>query len=141
MIHVSAAAGRKLIAAAKAKRPSKYRAQKTEIDGVIFDSKKEARRWLELCSMARAGHITLLERQVKYPLVIDGAPVIIRSRRVNKDGGERKGRQAMYTADFRYFLVNGNRMVVEDAKGFLTPDAVLRVALVEAIYRIRVDFV
>ena len=91
--------------------------------------------------MARAGHITLLERQVKYPLVIDGAPVIIRSRRVNKDGGERKGRQAMYTADFRYFLVNGNRMVVEDAKGFLTPDAVLRVALVEAIYRIRVDFV
>jgi len=34
---------------------SKYHSRKTEIDGIVFDSKKEANRYCELKLMERAG--------------------------------------------------------------------------------------
>lgn len=55
--------------------PTKYRNKKTVVDGVVFDSAKEAKRWQYLCLLQRAGQITGLERQVRIPIVINGIKV------------------------------------------------------------------
>ncbi|MBS6476088.1 MAG: DUF1064 domain-containing protein, partial [Clostridiales bacterium] len=44
----------------------KYRSKKTTVDGITFDSRREAARWQELKLLERAGSITELERQVSY---------------------------------------------------------------------------
>lgn len=85
---------------------SKYNARKTVLDGIVFDSAREARRWSALILLQRAGKITGLERQVVYVL----APSV-------KIEGEKRARPAMkFTADFRY--TQGRCEVVEDSKGF-----------------------
>jgi hypothetical protein len=84
---------------------SKYHNVKTAIDGVVFDSKREATYWCGLQARARAGEITELRRQVVFPLC---CPVEDRAVMV-----------ASYIADFCY-LENGVRHVV-DAKGHRTP--------------------
>lgn len=57
------------------KKP-KYGNVKTEVDGIKFDSKKEAKRWLELKAMEQRGEINGLQRQVSIVIlpkvVIDG---------------------------------------------------------------------
>jgi hypothetical protein len=45
---------------------SKYGNKKTEIDGIIFDSAKEAKRYIELRYLLRLGEIKYLERQVEF---------------------------------------------------------------------------
>lgn len=40
----------------------KYKAKKTEYDGIMFDSKKEAQRYAELKILERAGVIKNLQR-------------------------------------------------------------------------------
>lgn len=49
---------------------SKYRSEKTCVDGICFDSKKEARRYCELKLMERAGEISGLELQKKFELIL-----------------------------------------------------------------------
>ena len=78
---------------------NKYGAKKTIIDGIRFDSRKEAARWCELDIMAKAGVIEGLQRQVKYEVVPKTS----------------KFRAHYYIADFTY-RENG-RLVVEDVKG------------------------
>jgi hypothetical protein len=48
---------------------NKYHAVKTQVDGIIFDSMKEAVRWQELKLLEKAGKIANLERQVPYELI------------------------------------------------------------------------
>ena len=48
---------------------NKYGNRKVIVDGMEFDSKKEARRWRELTYMQKAGIIQDLKRQVKYVLI------------------------------------------------------------------------
>lgn len=91
----------------------KYRNKKTMVDGILFDSKKEANRWIELKLLERAGQITDLERQVKYTL--------IPSQRID---GKVVERAITYTADFVY-LENGEK-VVEDTKGVRTKEYILK---------------
>lgn len=98
--------------------------------GVIFDSKGELRRWHELQLLARAGVITDLRRQVKFPLCIDGKPILIRS------AGYPNGRAVSYTSDFCY-RENGID-IVEDYKSYQTDIARLRIALVEACCGVKV---
>lgn len=91
-----------------AKKPPKYRNEKCVVDGVKFDSRKEARRWQQLVLMQERGEISGLERQVVYVL----APGV----RIN-------GRMApalRYVADFVYEC--GDDTVIEDAKGVITPE-------------------
>jgi len=83
---------------------SKYRNQKTIVDGITFDSKKEANRWAELKLLERAGKITFLQRQVSYVLV----PKQVRD-------GKMIERPVVYKADFAYKDENGED-VVEDVK-------------------------
>lgn len=98
---------------------AKYHSKKTEIDGIIFDSKKEARRWIELCTMQQQGLIQGLQRQVKF--------LLIPSQRAETGTTDRNGkpkqgkvveRECSYYADFVYYE-NGKK-VVEDAKGIRT---------------------
>ncbi|MDD3747626.1 MAG: DUF1064 domain-containing protein, partial [Anaerostipes sp.] len=44
-------------------RYSKYGARKTVIDGITFDSKREAKRYQELKLLEQAGEISYLELQ------------------------------------------------------------------------------
>jgi hypothetical protein len=53
----------------------KYRNQITELDGLKFDSKFEAKVWADLQLQERLGEISDLRRQVKYPLVVNGQKV------------------------------------------------------------------
>lgn len=48
---------------------SKYHSKKTEVDGILFDSKKEAQRYQQLKLMEKAGILCDLKRQVKYELI------------------------------------------------------------------------
>lgn len=82
---------------------SKYHAKKTVVDGIIFQSRKEAKRYQELKLMQRAGLISDLRRQVKYELI-------------PKQQGERA---VSYIADFVY--TENGKTVVEDVKGVRTP--------------------
>lgn len=101
-------------------RQNKYRNRHTVVDGIRFDSAKEAKRWGELCLMARADAICDLERQPVYVLDVNGVPV------------------CRYRADFRYFDPRTGKVVVEDVKGFLTPEYKIKRALMKAVHRIDV---
>jgi hypothetical protein len=57
------------------KRRSKYRAVRTEVDGFIFHSKKEAARFVELKLLERSGIIKGLQRQVPYILTAHGEKI------------------------------------------------------------------
>lgn len=85
------------------KRGNKFHAVKTTIDGITFDSKKEARRWRMLVLLKELGAITELERQVSYDLTVNGVKV------------------ARYVADFRYRDKDRNdELIVEDVKSEAT---------------------
>jgi len=99
-------------------RRNKYNAKKTEIDGFVFDSKKEAQRYQDLMLLERAGEIEVIEIHPFWKLVVNGVLI---------------GR---YTADFMY-RENG-AVVVEDVKGVRTRDYVLRKKLMKALYGIEI---
>lgn len=87
---------------------SKYRARKTTIDGIQFDSAKEAKRYVKLRDMERAGEIQGLRLQVPFEILPN----------FECDGVKYRGMR--YIADFVYYR-NGVR-VVEDVKGVKTPE-------------------
>lgn len=97
-------------------RRSKYGAVPTEVDGIRFASKAEAKRYSELKLMERAGEISHLELQPVYPLIVNGV-------RVGK-----------YIGDFRYRDTKSGRLVHEDRKGVRTPLYRLKKRIVEALY-------
>lgn len=102
-------------------KPSKYRNHKVEVDGFIFDSKKEARRWLDLREQQRAGQIGSLARQHEFPLLVNGIEI------------------CRYVADFAYF--RDDELVVEDVKSAATRklrDYRIKVKLLRAICGIEV---
>ncbi len=66
---------------------SKYKAVRTEVDGIKFASKKEARRYGELLLLQRAGEISNLELQVPFLLTCNNNPLLYRSERYKKNPG------------------------------------------------------
>lgn len=89
---------------------NKYGNRKVTVDGIQFDSMREAKRWRELKWLQRAGQISNLDRQVSYELIPS-----IRSEQT----GKVIQRAVSYIADFVYQTEDGN-WIVEDAKGFRT---------------------
>lgn len=85
---------------------SKYHARKTTVNGIMFDSRREADRYLVLKGMEEDGVIEDLRRQVRYELI----PAF------DVDG--RHYRPVFYVADFVY--VEDGKEVVEDVKGMRT---------------------
>lgn len=88
--------------AMQAKKPSKYRNVKVEVDGYKFDSKAEAERYWHLKLLQDAGEISNLELQVEYPLFVQGVKI------------------GAYRCDFRYTDADG-KVITEDVKGVKTP--------------------
>ena len=110
---------------------AKYKNKITFVDGIRFQSKGEADRYTDLRLMEKAGYISELSLQPKFPIVINNKPVKIRS------AGCPNGRAVSYYADFRYKDSKGVD-VVEDFKGMDLPISRLKRALVESIYGIQV---
>lgn len=96
----------------------KYGNKKIVIDGITFDSKKEANRYQELKLLEKVGEISDLQRQVKFVLI----PAQREPDTIGKRGGIIKGkvieREVAYIADFVY--KKDRRTVVEDVKSAIT---------------------
>lgn len=100
------------------------------------DSKREAKRKWELEMMQRAGQISDLQCQVPFELI----PAQYEPDTTGPRGGVKKGKciehSCKYIADFVY--TKDGQKVVEDTKGFLTPDYVIKRKLMLWRYGIRI---
>lgn len=102
---------------------NKYGAIKTEYNGVMYDSKAEAHRAAELDLLARTGVIENIERQVKFPIIINGVKVFT------------------YLADFTYQYKRTGVKVIEDVKGVRTAMFNLKKKCVEAQYGVTINLI
>ena len=102
----------------------KYGNKKIVIDGIEFDSQKEARRYCELKLLQRAGKITDLQLQKEFELIPTQYETYARygkkGQRI-KDGKRCIEQSCVYKADFAY-MQNG-KQVVEDTKGCRDPSS------------------
>lgn len=108
-------------------KKSKYSSAKTDLDGIRFDSKKEAKFYAELKVRERAGEISRLRLQPRYLL---------------QDAFKHEGKQYReieYVADFEY-IENGETVVV-DVKGFKTAVYMIKRKLFLYRYGDKVKFI
>lgn len=96
-------------------RRSKYGAVKTKIDGVVFASKKEAKRYRDLRFLLQVGDIYDLQLQPKFPVVLKEEKI------------------CTYIGDFKY-KNRESKEICEDVKGMKTPVYNLKIKLVKALY-------
>lgn len=89
------------------KTDSKYHAEKTKIDGIQFDSKKEADYYCELKMLKMAGEVKEIDRQVVFELL----PSYKRNGKTV--------RAITYRADFVVTYRDGSKNVI-DVKGYQT---------------------
>ena len=92
---------------------NKYGNRKVTVDGIKFDSQKEACRYFDLKILQKAGEISCLELQKKY--------VLIPSQK--DENGKVIERECSYIADFVYYDNKTKRTVVEDVKGYRDPSS------------------
>jgi hypothetical protein len=97
-------------------KPRKFRNVPTEIDGIRFASKREARRYADLKLLEQAGEIAGLKLQPRYPLTVNSLHV------------------ATYVGDFEYVETKSGRTITEDAKGVKTRDFINKAKLFHALY-------
>lgn len=88
----------------------KYRNKKITVNGMNFDSKKEYRRYEQLCQLQKMGLIGDLRTQVAF--VLAGGVKIA--------GEARKRPSVRYVADFVYLDRQTGCQVVEDVKSAIT---------------------
>lgn len=97
---------------------NKYGNIRTLADGFLFDSKRESKRWLDLCILLRAGQIKNLKRQVIFPLIVNGELL------------------CKYKADFVY--EDHGKRIVEDVKGVKTDIYRLKKKMMKTILGIEI---
>ena len=106
----------------------KYKAKKTRVGDIVFDSKKEAGRYMQLKLLQSAGEIANLELQPRFTLqekfTLNGKTI----------------RKIEYVADFKYTDMKTGATVVEDVKGMRTDVYKLKRKLFLAKYGNLVDF-
>jgi hypothetical protein len=100
------------------RKQNKYHAQAQTVDGIRFDSKKEAQRYRELKLSERAGVISGLRWQVPFRLEINGHHI------------------TTYKADFVYD--EQGKQVVEDTKGMRTRVFLMKKKMMKAQYGIEI---
>lgn len=115
------------------KKPSKYRSQKTEVDGIVFDSKREAARWGVLKLLEKNGEIKDLRRQIPFKWNLFAAPVDYRHGPM-EEYAHKVGKVRSYVADFVYVVVKTGQQVVEDAKGMRLPTYREKKKIVKALF-------
>ena len=102
-------------------RRRKYGNTKIMVDGIQFDSKREAARYQELRLLERAGRISGLQTQVKYVLIPTQREASFEVYKSGPNKGRRKPGKVLececsYIADFVYN--QDGETVVEDVKGY-----------------------
>ena len=97
---------------------TKYKAKKTVIDNITFDSKKEAGRYLDLKLLYMSDQIKKLKCHPCFPFKYDDKVMF------------------KYYADFEYY--ENDEYIVEDVKGVKTPVYKLKKKLIEAQYKIKI---
>lgn len=105
----------------KKKKRNKYNVAPVEhrtVDGKIFDSLAEAKRYCQLKLLQKGGFIRQLELQPEFRFEIDGKLMF------------------KYLADFRYF--EGSQRVVEDCKGVRTPVYRIKKKIIEATHHVKI---
>ena len=107
-------------------RPSKYHNKKTEVDGIVFDSQKEADYYCQLKILKKAGEVRSFELQPRFLLI----PAF--------ELKNEKYKAITYVADFDVELKNGSHFVV-DVKGMKTPVYKLKKKLFRFTYP-EIDF-
>ena len=104
----------------------KYHNRKIVREGETYDSVKEYRRAKELELLEKSGVIKDLKRQVRFE--------IIPSQR--GDDGKVVESAVTYVADFVYF--EGDKLIVEDTKGFRTKDYIIKRKLMLYMHGVRI---
>jgi hypothetical protein len=101
------------------KPQNKFGARKVEIDGIWFDSKREAARFSELKILERTGQIRNLTLQPSFQIIVNEKKI------------------CSYVADFSYFDLRSLETIVEDvkSKATKTPLYQLKKKLFEALYK------
>ena len=110
---------------------NKYNAVKTVVDGITFDSKKEARRYSELLLLEKAGEIANIMVHPFFNLHVEGVKI------------------GKYELDFGCYDQKTDEMIYEDVKGWdkkknkwiVTPLSAWKKKHVEAEYGIKVNYV
>lgn len=98
-------------------------AKSITVDGIKFDSKREAGRWAVLCAMQERGEICKLERQVPINLIGQRGPILTPT-----------GRPMRSVIDFRYIDWSRDGVTIyEDAKGFQTDVSKIKYAILAAM--------
>jgi hypothetical protein len=100
----------------------KYRNRKAVVDGIEFDSLKEAQRYWELKLMQRAGQISDLQLQKEFELIpaqYETYPRYGKKGQRLQDGKRCIEKSCTYKADFAY--MKDGQLVVEDTKGYSDP--------------------
>ena len=114
---------------AEPEKRNKYGNRRTEVDGIMFHSAKEAKRYTELKLMEKAGAIRGLRLQVPFDLEVNGVKI------------------CRYVADFVYEeQIHGEKIfsrglwgtVIEDVKGKRTDVYRIKAKLMKAILNIEV---
>ena len=99
---------------------SKYNNKKTKVDGITFDSKKEADRYVFLTHRATIGEVLDLHLQVPFIFALEGKKMFT------------------YKADFVYYDKTLSKTVIEDVKGMRTPLYKLKKKLIEHQHQITI---
>lgn len=118
---------------------SKYHAKKVTVNGITYDSKKEANRHAELLLLERGGAITDLRRQVQFILLPAHYEAFERYGKKGqrlKDGRRCVERAVFYVADFTY--KQDGKLVVEDVKGIRTKEYIIKRKLMLHINGIKI---
>lgn len=125
-------------------KPSKYRNVKKTVDGITFDSTREAHRYVELKALEHAGEIVQLQCQPRFELLVTPLNVAARlqqaaARLAGKQNPVQPVAIGAYVADFSYRHAESYALVVEDVKGVKTALYRWKKKHVEAQYGITVS--
>ncbi len=107
---------------------SKYHSRKTTVEGIVFDSQKEAMRYCELKLLEKKGVISQLSRQVSFVLI---------PSELGTNG--KKLRKIVYVADFVYTTEKDGATHVEDVKGVRTAVYRLKKRILWHLFKINIE--
>ena len=116
-------------------RRGKFNAKPTVVDNVKFASKREALYYMQLKALQKAGSITDLELQPRFPMPPDGMWATVKGQKEMVK--VKPGTICTYVTDFRYKNKAGETVVV-DVKGYKTREYILKKKLLKYFYSIEV---
>ena len=106
-------------------KPAKYRNERVQVDGIMFDSKAEAAHYGRLKLARDAGHLEF-ERQVPFHFEVEYSA-----------NGRTQKKKMRYVADF-VVTWKGGKVEVQDVKGVQTREYKLKKKLMSALYGIEI---